>query len=124
MGGCEMQQFGDCFLVVWIFCWVFFQYQVELFLEGLVFFSVVFCQFIQYLQCVFGQCGVQVVGYVVVLQDFMGDVQWQIVGIDQVVYEVQVVWYKLFGVVYDEYMLYIQFQVVFMIVVLYILWCL
>lgn len=54
----------------------------------------------------------------------MGNVQWQIVGVNQIMYEVQIVWYELFCVVYDEYMLNIQFQVVFMIVVLYILWSL
>lgn len=121
MGRSKTQQFGDRFLVSEIFRRIFFQYQVKLLLEGLVFFRVVFRQFFQYLQYTFGQRIAQVTRYRVVLEDFTGNVQRQIVGVNQITYEAQIVRYELFCVVYDEYTLNIQFQVVFMIAVLYIL---
>ena len=83
----------------------------------MIFFSVVFRQLIQHLQRAFGQRGAQVAGHAAVLQDFTGDVQRQIVGIDQAAHEAQVVRHKLLGVVHDEHTLDIQLQAVFMIAV-------
>ena len=117
MGRRKAQQFGDRFLVTMVFRRPFFQHQTKLFPEGQILLSIVFRQLIQHLQHALGQSVTQVAGDVAVLQNFTGDVQRQIVGIDKTAYETQVVRHKLLGVVHDKDALYVQLQAVFMVTV-------
>ena len=113
----KTQQFGDRFLVSEIFRRTFFQYQAKLLPEGLVFVRVVFRQFFQHLQHTLGQRIAQVTRYRAVLEDFTGNVQRQIAGVNQTTHEAQIVRHELFCVVHDEHTLDVQFQAVFMITV-------
>ena len=45
----------------------------------------------------------------VVLQNLAGNVQWQVVGIEQTFHKTQIVGHKLRGVVHNKHALYIQF---------------
>ncbi len=117
MGGGKAQQFSDRFLVGVIFRRAFFQHQTELFPEGLVFFRVVFRQFFQHLQDAFGQSATQITRYRAVLQDFTGDVQRQVIRINQAAHETQIVRHELLGIVHNEHALYVQLQTMFVIAV-------
>ncbi|CCJ97195.1 hypothetical protein BN130_3762 [Cronobacter malonaticus 507] len=124
MRGGETQQFSDRFLVGAVLRRAFFQHQAELFPEGLVFFSVIFSQFIQHLQHAFSQRTAQVAGDGAVLKDLARYVERQIVGVNQAAHKAQVVRHKLFGVVHDKHALHVEFQPVFMIAVPHIPRCL
>ena len=117
MSGSETQQFSNGFYVGCIFRRALFQHQTELFPEGLVFFCIVFRQFFQHLQRTFGQCITQVAGDGAVLQNFTGDVQRQIVGVNETTHKAQVVRHELLGVIHDKYALDVQLQTVLVIAV-------
>ena len=124
MSGRKAQQFGNGFLVGVIFRRAFFQYQTELFPEGLVFFRVVLSQFFQGLQGAFGQRVTQITGHGAVLEDFTRHIERQIVGINQATDKAQVVRHELLSVIHDEDTLHIEFQAVFMIAVPHVPRCL
>ncbi len=99
-----------------------FQHQTKLIPESLIFFVVIFCQFFQHLQGTLRQRGAQALGHAAILQYLTGDVQRQIIGVNQATHKTQIVRHKLLSVIHDKDALYVEFQAMFLIAVPHIKW--
>ncbi len=109
-GGGEAQQAGDLLLVAEVFRRAFLEDLAEVLPEGLVLLRLVLRQLLQHVQHALGQRRLHRVDHRILLQDFPGDVQRQVVGVDHTLDEAQVQRQELVGLVHDEHALYVQLQ--------------
>ncbi|RMS43886.1 hypothetical protein ALP66_05703 [Pseudomonas amygdali pv. photiniae] len=107
---CETQQTGDFFLIGEVFCRTFLEDLAEVFPEPLVLLGFVFRQLLQHVQHALGQRRLHRVDDRVLLQDFAGNVQRQVIGVDHALDEAHVQRQERLGLIHDEDALHIELQ--------------
>ncbi len=106
----ETQQTGDFFLVGEVFCRTFLEDLTEVFPEALVLLGLVFRQLLQHVQHALGQRRLHRVDDRVFLQDFAGNVQRQVIGVDHALDEAHVQRQERLGLIHHEHALHVELE--------------
>ncbi len=109
-GGCETQQASNLLLVGEIFRRTFLEYLTKLRPELLVVLGLVLGQLLQHIQHALGQRRLHRVNDRILLQDFTGYVERQVVGIHHTLDKAQVKRQEFVGLIHDEYTLHVELE--------------
>ena len=120
MGRCESEQFCNRFAVGVILSRTFLHNITELRPESLIFLRFILGHFFKHAENLLGAALLHCLGNTVVLQNFTGNIQRQIVGIDQTFNKTQIGRHELLCIIHNEYALNIQFQTVLLFAVVQI----